>query len=82
MDTILEKAKREKEYENDKKDNLIKELLNKEALKKSVKQELANIEKDPFGKSHKIENDTEPESSSQLETGVQTYPSGKNSVLR
>ncbi len=78
MDTVLEKAKQENEKEKEKKNNLIEELLKKEALKKSVKIELDNIEKDPFAKSHKIENESEPESSTQLETGVQTYPSGKN----
>jgi len=78
VDTVLEKAKQENEKEKEKKNNLIEELLKKEALKKSVKIELDNIEKDPFAKSHKIENESEPESSTQLETGVQTYPSGKN----
>ncbi len=78
MDTVLEKAKQENEKEKEKKNNLIEELLKKEALKKSVKIELDNIEKDPFAKSHKIEKESEPESSTQLETGVQTYPSGKN----
>lgn len=76
VDTVLEKAKRENEKENERKENLIKKLFNKEALKNAVKSELANIEKDPFAKADKIENETEPEPSSQLETGVQTYPSG------